>query len=58
MKGILADNNIHISLPVITFADPDRFLRDKAYAATTADRILEILFDIENFLGTGRLYVP
>jgi hypothetical protein len=45
-------------LPVLTLADADRVLQDKLYAGEAADRILEILFDIENYLGTGRVYVP
>ena len=45
-------------LPVITLADADRILRDKNYAATVADRVLELLFDMDQYLGSGRLYVP
>src|ERR1700730_11034663 len=45
-------------LPVITLADADRILRNKPYAATVADRILELLFDMNQYLGSGRLYVP
>jgi hypothetical protein len=46
------------SLPVITLADPDRVLRDRLYAEKVAERLLEHLFAIDNFRGTGRLYVP
>lgn len=46
------------SLPVITLADRDRTVRDRAYAETVVERILEILFDLHNLRGTGRLYVP
>ena len=46
------------SLPVLTLADPDRVLREKTYAAVVADRIVEYLFDIDNYRGTGRLFVP
>ena len=45
-------------LPVITLADADRVLQRKSYAAKVADRTLELLFDMAQYLGTGRLYVP
>jgi hypothetical protein len=46
------------SLPVITLANPQRMLRDKHYAHRVADRVLAILFDIDRYRGTGRLFVP
>ncbi len=46
------------SLPVITLADRDRIDRDRAYAETVVERVLEILFDFDNLRGTRRLYVP
>jgi hypothetical protein len=45
-------------LPVITLADQDRVVRDRAYAESVAERLLEILFDLDQLRGTGRLYVP
>lgn len=50
--------NTATCLPVITVATPDRILAEKAYAARTADKLLEYLVDMANLLGTGRLYVP
>jgi hypothetical protein len=46
------------SLPVVTFANAERFLADRTYAEQTADNILELLFDIENYRGTGRVFAP
>jgi len=46
------------SLPVITLADADRILQDRAYAERVADRTLEYLFEIDRVRGCGRLYVP
>jgi len=45
-------------LPVITLADRDRIIRDRAYAEIVVERLLEILFDLDNLRGTGRLFVP
>jgi hypothetical protein len=47
-----------VSLPVLTIGDPTRVLRDRAYAADVAERILEYMLDLENMRGAGRLYVP
>lgn len=46
------------SLPVITLADRDRIMRDRVYAERVVERLLEILFDLDNLRGTGRLFVP
>jgi hypothetical protein len=46
------------SLPVLTLTDDQRVMRDRPYAETVADRLLEFLFDLENYRGTGRLYLP
>jgi hypothetical protein len=65
MRGILADNDVIIrteglpeSLPVITLANPQRLLRDRSYAESVAERLLDDLMDIDRFRGAGRIYVP
>ena len=45
-------------LPVLTLADQDRILRDRRYAGKVVERVLEILFDLDNLRGSGRLYLP
>ena len=45
-------------LPVFTIANAERIRTDKGYAEQTAVRLLEYLLDIENYLGTARIYVP
>ena len=46
------------SLPVFTIADPDRLMRDRDYAERVAARLIEYVIDLDNFRGTGRIYVP
>lgn len=58
LEAIITANNQPASLPVITFADADRILESRPYAELVVERLLEILLDIENLRGTGRLYVP
>jgi hypothetical protein len=45
-------------LPVFTIAAPERVRRDRDYALRTALRLLEHLSDLEDFRGTGRIYLP
>ncbi len=46
------------SLPVFTVANPKRMLQEKSYGERVADRLLEYLIDMENYRGTGRIYLP
>jgi hypothetical protein len=46
------------SLPVFTLANPKRLSRSPAHAHKVVERLLEYLLDIENYLGSGRLYLP
>jgi hypothetical protein len=46
------------SLPVLTLASEPRFISETEYKHRVADKILEYLFDMDRYLGTGRLWVP
>lgn len=46
------------SLPVITIGDAERFLQSPSYAERVVVRLLEYLQFLDNYRGTGRLYVP
>ena len=52
------NNTIRLNLPVFTLANDQRVLRDRLYAEAVADRLIEFLFDIDSYRGTGRLYLP
>ena len=58
LEATLQTRNTPACLPVMTLADPQRLLRDKAYAERTAARLLDYLLRIEEFRGTGRMYIP
>lgn len=58
LEATLQYHNTPTSLPIFTFANDQRVLRDRGYAEAVADRLLEFLFDIDRYRGTGRLYVP
>jgi hypothetical protein len=46
------------SLPVLTLADAGRVLTDRTYAERAAEKVLERLLEIENYKGSGRIFVP
>ena len=55
--AIRSENTIE-SLPVLTLADPTRIYTDRAYTELVAERLLEVLIDLDGLRGTGRIYVP
>ena len=46
------------SLPVLTISNLKRIKRDTIYRKRCAERMAEIVDDIERFRGTPRLYLP
>jgi hypothetical protein len=50
--------NTASSLPVLTPADAQRLYSDAGYAERAAERMLEILMEIDRYRGTGRLFLP
>ncbi len=46
------------SLPVFTLADPDRILRDGAYARWVAEEMIGALLELDDLRGCGRLFIP
>lgn len=47
-----------MSLPVITFSNPDRVLPDPAYRKRCAERLAEIVYDLETLRGVMRIFIP
>jgi hypothetical protein len=58
LEATIQQHNTPASLPVFTLANDQRVLRDRLYAEAVADRLLEVLFDIDSYRGAGRLYLP
>lgn len=58
LEQVLREENLADSLPVITIGDADRLLVDRLYRNRCTDRIIEIVLDIEAWMGVGRLFVP
>ena len=58
LEATIRQHNTPAILPVFTLANEQRVLRDRLYAEAVADRMLEFLFDIDRYWGTGRLFLP
>lgn len=58
LEATIRDSNGPACLPVLTFSRPGRILRSGAYAERVAVRLLEYAYDLEQYRGAGRLYLP
>jgi hypothetical protein len=57
LEQTIRDENQVTSLAVVTIADVDRII-EKTYREQCATRLAEIVFDLDVYLGAGRLYIP
>ena len=58
LGAMIETENFGTSLPAITVADQEALRLSKPYAVRVASKILEILYDIDNYRGSGRAFVP
>jgi hypothetical protein len=57
LEQVMREENTENSLPVITIGNLDR-LSEADYRERCAERLIEIVVDIDNYKGTGRLFIP
>ena len=57
LEQTIRNENTPDSLPVVTIGITDR-LEERAYREQCAERLVEIILNIENYLGVGRIYIP
>ncbi len=57
LEQTIRDENTPDSLPVVTIGITER-LEERAYREQCAERLVEIILNIENYLGVGRIYIP
>jgi hypothetical protein len=58
LEQVLREENTFNSFPVITIGSLDRLIDERDYRNRCVDRLLEILLDVENYMGVGRLFIP
>jgi len=57
LEQTMREENTPTSLPVLTISN-DEHLREGIYRKRCIEKLLEILFDLDNYLGTGRIFIP
>ncbi|MBC6480030.1 MAG: ACP S-malonyltransferase [Hormoscilla sp. GM7CHS1pb] len=57
LERVMREENTPTSLPIITIGDSDR-VSEYEYRESCAERLAEIVFDLQNYLGAGRLFIP
>ncbi len=58
LEQVVREENTSTSLPVVTIGDADRVLTDPDYRNRCVDRLIEIVFDIDDYRGSRRLFIP
>jgi hypothetical protein len=57
LEQTIREENTLTSLPVLTLGRAER-LRESAYRERCVVRLIEIALEIEQYLGTGRIFIP
>ena len=57
LEQTIREENTPLSLPVITIGRVER-LRERSYRERCVVRLIEIGLEIEQYLGTGRIFIP
>lgn len=57
LEQTIRDENTRTSLPVITIGVIGR-MEEHIYREQCAERLVDIILNIENYLGVGRIYIP
>ena len=58
LEQVIREENTSTSLPVVTIGDADRVLTDPDYRNRCVDRLIEIVFDLDDYKGAMRLFIP
>jgi hypothetical protein len=58
LEQVMREENTFTSLPVVTIGDAGRVLTDPDYRNRCVDRLIEIVFDIDDYRGSRRLFIP
>jgi vacuolar-type H+-ATPase subunit F/Vma7 len=57
LEQVMREENRQSSFPIITIGDPDR-INEYDYRERCIERLVEIVIDIQDYMGAGRLYIP
>ncbi len=57
LEQTIREENTPTSLPVLTIGSVDR-LDERVYRERCVERLLEIGLNLDDYLGTGRIFIP
>jgi len=58
LEQVMREENTSTSLPVVTIGGANRVLTDPDYRNRCVDRLIEIIFDVDDYRGSSRLFIP
>jgi hypothetical protein len=58
LEQVMREENSSESLPVITVSNADRLLNDSEYRGRCVESLIEIVLDIDTYLGARRIFIP
>lgn len=57
LEQVIREENQPTSFPIITIGDPER-VNEFDYRELCVERLVEIVIDIQDYMGAGRLFIP
>ena len=58
LEQVMREENTSELLPVITISNADRLLNDSEYRGRCVESLIEIILDIDTYLGARRISIP
>lgn len=58
LEKVMREENTSTSLPVVTIGNADRVLSNSNYRNLCIDQLIKIIFDIDDYRGSRRLFIP
>ena len=58
LEQTLRDANTPDSLPVVTISRQESMIKEARYRKRCAEKLLEIILYLNNYLGVGRVFIP
>lgn len=58
LEQVMREESTPESLPVVTVSNADRLLNDSEYRGRCVESLIEIVLDIDTYLGARRIFIP
>ena len=58
LEQVMREENTLNSFPVITIGNPDKILSESDYRERCIERLIEIVIDIDIYMGARRIFIP